>query len=155
MTCWSRKQFPSFFCFFLLRSCIRLTLCLWLRLEDCCEHHKYCSARGKKGQNQQIFHVFSSELLLTLSTLSNNGQFSLFGLSKNEKENIKACLKYCLTYYLNCLETNMKRGTLFFSIKKKEKDSFQTPNPWYPVKTGPLPPYTQPLRFPHSKQSLV
>ena len=59
----------SSFWFCLLWSRIRLALCLWVPFEDCCEHHKYISARGKKrGQNQPIFRVFGSELLLTLST---------------------------------------------------------------------------------------
>ena len=40
---------------------------------------------------------------------------------KKKKENIKDCFKYCLTYYLNCLETNTKRRTLIFSNQKKKK----------------------------------
>ena len=52
------------------------------------------------------------------------------------------CLKYCLTGFLNCLETNMRYETS------------QTPNRWSPAKTGAIPIHTQPFHFPLSKQYL-
>ena len=50
----------------------------------------------------------------------------------------------------------MKRRTPFFQQTKKnnKKDAPQTSNPWFPAKTGALPPYTQPLHFPLSRQYL-